>query len=179
MRSNSAIARIRLALSGLRSWWCRPRARSVSAGLHRHHVVVQRRPAVACGAGQAVCLDVEKEPCLECALGTGSVTPPNSRPSCSIHPATSMVTAPISVIGPRGIIRARGGRPRIVHMGGFRGAAAEERLRADRAEILRVGCRIEKVSDTTNGPMGCAGWHWRRWACRSGSPRLPAICTIL
>ena len=50
---------------------------------------------------------------------------------------------------PEGIARARGGRPRIVHVGGFGGAAEEERLRAHNAEVRRVRCRVAKVFGTT------------------------------
>jgi len=88
---------------------------------------------------------------------------------------------------PKGIIGARGGRPRIVHTGGFGGAAAEERQRKSGCGCTMpksVGCvaGLRRCSARPNGPTGCArcaGWDLRRPACRSGSLRLPTIYAAL
>jgi transposase, IS5 family len=49
---------------------------------------------------------------------------------------------------PEGIIRARGGLPRIVHTGSWGGPEALARLQAHNAEVRRVRARIEKVFGT-------------------------------
>ena len=76
---------------------------------------------------------------------------------------------------PKGIIRARGGRPRIVHKGGFGGAAAEERLRVYNAEVRRVRCRIEKVFGTTKRSHGLRQMRWLGLAKAGLQVRLTAI----
>ena len=76
---------------------------------------------------------------------------------------------------PEGIIRARGGRPRIVHTGGFGGAAAAERLRAHNAEVRRVRCRIEKVFGTTKRSYGLRRMRWLGLAKAGLQVRLTAI----
>lgn len=76
---------------------------------------------------------------------------------------------------PEGIIRARGGRPRVVHTGGFGGAAAAERLRAHNAEVRRVRCRIEKVFGTTKRSYGLRRMRWLGLAKAGLQVRLTAI----
>ena len=49
---------------------------------------------------------------------------------------------------PEAAIRARGGRPRVVHTGTWGGAEALARLQAHNAEVRRVRARIEKVFGT-------------------------------
>ncbi len=61
---------------------------------------------------------------------------------------------------PEGIIRARGGTPRVVHTGGWGGAEAAERLRAHNAAVRRVRCRIEKVFGTTKRSYGLRRMRW-------------------
>jgi len=61
---------------------------------------------------------------------------------------------------PEGIIRARGGTPRVVYTGGFGGAAVAERLRAHNVEVRCVRCRIEKVFGTAKRPYGLRRMHW-------------------
>ena len=61
---------------------------------------------------------------------------------------------------PEGIIRAGGGRPRIVHTGGFGGAAAAERLRVRNAEVSRVRCRIERMFGTAKRSYGLRRMRW-------------------
>lgn len=76
---------------------------------------------------------------------------------------------------PEGIIRARGGTPRVVHTGGFGGAAAAERLRAHNAEVRRVRCRIEKVFGTAKRSYGLRRMHWLGLANAGLQVRLTAI----
>jgi IS5 family transposase len=76
---------------------------------------------------------------------------------------------------PEGIIRARGGTPRVVHTGGFGGAAAAERLRAHNAEVRRVRCRIEKVFGTAKRSYGMRRMHWLGLAKARLQVRLTAI----
>ena len=76
---------------------------------------------------------------------------------------------------PEGIIRARGGTPRVVHTGGFGGAAAAERLEAHNAEVRRVRCRIEKVFGTAKRSYGLRRMHWLGLAKAGLQVRLTAI----
>lgn len=76
---------------------------------------------------------------------------------------------------PEGIIRARGGRPRVVHTGGFGGEAAMGRLRAHNAEVRRVRCRIEKVFGTCKRSYGLRRMHWVGLANAGLQVRLTAI----
>ena len=76
---------------------------------------------------------------------------------------------------PEGIIRARGGRPRVVHTGGFGGEAAMERLRAHNAEVRRVRCRIEKVFGTAKRSYGLRRMRWLGLARAGLQVRLTAI----
>ena len=75
---------------------------------------------------------------------------------------------------PEGIIRARGGRPRVVYTGGF-GRAAAERLRAHNAEVRRVRCRIEKVFGTAKRSYGMRRMRWIRLAKARLQVQLTAI----
>jgi hypothetical protein len=61
---------------------------------------------------------------------------------------------------PEGIIRARGGTPRIVHTSTWGGPEALARLEAHNAEVRRVRARIEKVFGTTKR---CYGLRRMRW----------------
>ena len=76
---------------------------------------------------------------------------------------------------PEGIIRAQGGTPRVVHTGGFGGAAAAERLRAHNAAVRRVRCRIEKVFGTAKRSYGLRRMRWLGLAKAGLQVRLTAI----
>ena len=76
---------------------------------------------------------------------------------------------------PEGIIRARGGRPCVVHTGGFGGEAAANRLRAHNAAVRRVRCRIEKVFGTCKRSYGLRRMRWLGLAKAGLQVRLAAI----
>ena len=76
---------------------------------------------------------------------------------------------------PEGIIRARGGRPCVVHTGGFGGEAAAQRLRAHNAAVRRVRCRIEKVFGTCKRSYGLRRMRWLGLAKAGLQVRLTAI----
>jgi IS5 family transposase len=76
---------------------------------------------------------------------------------------------------PEGIIRARGGRPRVVYTGGFGGEAAAERLRAHNADVRRVRCRIEKVFGTIKRSYGLRRMRWMGLAKAGLQVRLAAV----
>ncbi len=76
---------------------------------------------------------------------------------------------------PEGIIRARGGRPCVVHTGGFGGEAAAQRLRAHNASVRRVRCRIEKVFGTCKRSYGLRRMRWLGLAKAGLQVRLTAI----
>jgi len=59
---------------------------------------------------------------------------PNSTPSLPDAHGDTYGDSAYKGSRPAGIIRARGGRPRVVHTGGFGGEAAAERLRAHNAD---------------------------------------------
>lgn len=76
---------------------------------------------------------------------------------------------------PEGIIRARGGRPRVVCTGGFGGEAAAERLRAHNADVRRVRCRIETVFGTVKRSYGLRRMRWLGLAKAGLQVRLAAV----
>ncbi len=76
---------------------------------------------------------------------------------------------------PEGIMRARGGRPRVVHTGGFGGKAAAEQLRMHNAEVRRVRCRIEKVFGTAKRSYGLRRMRWLGLAKAGLQVKLTAI----
>ena len=61
---------------------------------------------------------------------------------------------------PEGVIRVRGGTPRIVHTSTWGGPEALARLEAHNAEVRRVRARIEKVFGTVKR---CYGLRRMRW----------------
>ena len=76
---------------------------------------------------------------------------------------------------PEGIIRARGGTPRVVHIGGWGGEEAAERLRAHNAAVRRVRCRIEKVLGTAKRSYGMRRTRWLGLAKAGLQVRLTAV----
>jgi len=73
------------------------------------------------------------------------------------------------------IIRARGGRPCVVHTGGFGGEVATKRLRAHNAAVRRIRCRIEKVFGTCKRSYGLRRMRWLGLAKAGLQVRLAAI----
>jgi IS5 family transposase len=66
---------------------------------------------------------------------------------------------------PEGVIRVRGGTPRIVHTSTWGGPEALARLEAHNAEVRRVRARIEKVFGTVKR---CYGLGLSEISCGSG-----------
>ncbi len=76
---------------------------------------------------------------------------------------------------PEGIIRARGGTPRIVHTSTWGGAEALARLEAHNAEVRRVRGRIEKVFGTCKRSYGLRRMRWLGLARAGLQVRLTAM----
>jgi IS5 family transposase len=74
-----------------------------------------------------------------------------------------------------GIIRAMGGRPRIVYTGGFGGDAAAARLRVYNADVRRVRCRHEKMFGTIKGSYGLRRMRWVGFTKAGLQVRLAAV----
>lgn len=78
-------------------------------------------------------------------------------------------------IRPEAAIRARGGRPRIVHTGSWGGPEALARLQAHNAEVRRVRARIEKVFGTCKRSYGLRRMRWLGLARAGLQVRLAAM----
>lgn len=76
---------------------------------------------------------------------------------------------------PEATIRARGGRPRIVHTGTWGSPEALARLQAHNAEVRRVRARIEKVFGTAKRSYGLRRMRWLGLAKAGLQVRLTAI----
>jgi IS5 family transposase len=76
---------------------------------------------------------------------------------------------------PEGVIRARGGVPRIVHTGTWGGPQALARLEAHNAEVRRVRARIEKVFGTAKRCYGLRRMRWLGLAKAGLQVRLAAM----
>lgn len=76
---------------------------------------------------------------------------------------------------PEATIRARGGRPRVVHSGTWGGREALARLQAHNAEVRRIRARIEKVFGTTKRSYGLRRMRWIGLAKAGLQVRLTAI----
>jgi transposase, IS5 family len=76
---------------------------------------------------------------------------------------------------PEGIIRARGGTPRIVHTSTWGGPEALARLEAHNAEVRRVRARIEKVFGTCKRSYGLRRMRWLGLAKAGLQVRLAAL----
>lgn len=76
---------------------------------------------------------------------------------------------------PEAAIRARGGRPRIVHTGTWGGPEALARLQAHNAEVRRVRARIEKIFGTAKRSYGLRRMRWLGLAKAGLQVRLTAI----
>jgi transposase, IS5 family len=77
------------------------------------------------------------------------------------------------------VIRARGGRPRIVQTGTWGGPAALRRLEAWNADVQRVRCRIEKVFGTWKRSYGLRRMRWLGLAKAGLQVRLTAVADNL
>ena len=62
---------------------------------------------------------------------------------------------------PEGVIRARGGTPRLVHTSTWGGPDALARLEAHNAAVRRIRARIEKVFGTWKRCYGLRRMRWR------------------
>ena len=76
---------------------------------------------------------------------------------------------------PEAAIRARGGRPRIVHSGTWGGQNALAQLKAHNAEVRRVRARIEKVFGTCKRSYGLRRMRWIGLAKAGLQVRLAAM----
>lgn len=76
---------------------------------------------------------------------------------------------------PEAAIRARGGRPRVVHTGTWGGPEALARLQEHNAEVRRVRARIEKVFGTAKRSYGLHRMRWLGLAKAGLQVRLTAI----
>jgi IS5 family transposase len=76
---------------------------------------------------------------------------------------------------PEGIIRARGGTPRIVNTSTWGGPEALARLEAHNAEVRRVRGRIEKVFGTCKRCYGLGRMRWLGLAKAGLQVRLAAV----
>jgi len=76
---------------------------------------------------------------------------------------------------PEGVIRARGGVPRIVHTGTWGGPEALARLEAHKAEVRRVRARIEKGFGTMKRCYGLRRMRWLGLAKAGLQIRLAAM----
>jgi transposase, IS5 family len=74
-----------------------------------------------------------------------------------------------------GVIRARGGMPRVVHTHTWGGPEALARLEAHNAAVQRVRCRIEKVFGTGKRSYGLRRMRWLGLAKAGLQVRLAAI----
>ncbi len=73
------------------------------------------------------------------------------------------------------VIRARGGKPRVVHTGAWGGPDALTRLQKHNAEVRRVRARIEKVFGTCKRSYGLRRMRWLGLAKASLQVRLTAM----
>jgi transposase, IS5 family len=76
---------------------------------------------------------------------------------------------------PEAAIRARGGRPRIVHSSTWGGQNALAQLKAHNAEVRRVRARIEKVFGTCKRSYGLRRMRWIGLAKAGLQVRLAAM----
>jgi IS5 family transposase len=76
---------------------------------------------------------------------------------------------------PEGVIRARGGTPKVVHTGTWGGPEALARLAAHNAGVRRVRCRIEKVFGTCKRSYGMRRMRWLGLAKAGLQVRLAAM----
>ena len=76
---------------------------------------------------------------------------------------------------PEGVIRARGGTPKVVHTGTWGGPEALARLEAHNAAVRRVRCRIEKVFGTCKRSYGMRRMRWLGLAKAGLQVRLAAM----
>ena len=76
---------------------------------------------------------------------------------------------------PEGVIRVRGGTPRIVHTSTWGGPEALARLEAHNAEVRRVRARIEKVFGTVKRCYGLRRMRWLGLAKAGLQVRLAAM----
>ena len=76
---------------------------------------------------------------------------------------------------PEGVIRVRGGTPRIVHTSTWGGPEALARLEAHNAEVRRVRARIEKVFGTGKRCYGLRRMRWLGLAKAGLQVRLAAM----
>ena len=76
---------------------------------------------------------------------------------------------------PEGVIRARGGTPKVVHTGTWGGPEALARLAAHNASVRRVRCRIEKVFGTCKRSYGMRRMRWLGLAKAGLQVRLAAM----
>jgi IS5 family transposase len=76
---------------------------------------------------------------------------------------------------PAAVIRARGGKPRVVHTGTGGGREALGRLREHNADVRRVRARIEKVFGTCKRCYGLRRMRWLGLAKAGLQVRLTAI----
>lgn len=76
---------------------------------------------------------------------------------------------------PEGAIRAKGGRPRVVHTGTWGGPDALERLKAHNREVRRVRARVEKVFGTAKRCYGLRRMRWLGLAKAGLQVRLTAM----
>lgn len=76
---------------------------------------------------------------------------------------------------PEGVIRARGGTPKVVYTGTWGGPAAQARLLAHNAGVRRVRCRIEKVFGTCKRSYGMRRMRWLGLAKAGLQVRLTAM----
>jgi IS5 family transposase len=76
---------------------------------------------------------------------------------------------------PEGVIRARGGTPKVVHTGTWGGPEALARLEAHNAGVRRVRCRIEKVFGTCKRSYGMRRMRWLGLAKAGLQVRLAAM----
>jgi IS5 family transposase len=76
---------------------------------------------------------------------------------------------------PEGVIRARGGTPKVVYTGSWGGPAAQARLLAHNAGVRRVRCRIEKVFGTCKRSYGMRRMRWLGLAKAGLQVRLAAM----
>jgi len=76
---------------------------------------------------------------------------------------------------PEGMIRARGGMPRIVHTGTWGGLEAIARLEAHNTEVRRVRARIKKVFGTCKRFYGLRRMRWLGLAKAGLQVRLAAM----
>ena len=76
---------------------------------------------------------------------------------------------------PEGVIRARGGTPKVVYTGTWGGPAAQARLLAHNAGVRRVRCRIEKVFGTCKRSCGMRRMRWLGLAKAGLQVRLTAM----